>query len=163
MSIRTPADLQGFLTEAGIEAEILTLTAETPTVTAAAEALGISVDQIVKTVLFLVNGDPVAVLANGTRRVDAKKLARYLGISPNRVKLANGEAVIAHLGYAPGTVPPVGHVTPVKRLIVSELAALSPELIVYAGGGGLHEMLKLTVATLIGVTQARIADVLEDR
>ncbi len=154
-----PADLNAFLQANGIRGEILHLTAETPTVAAAAEALGVSVDQIVKTVLFLVNEQPHAVLANGTRRVDRKKLARHFGLSPNRVKLADAEAVLRYLGYAPGTVPPLGHVTPVPRLI--ERAVLGQDLI-YAGGGGIHAMLKITVAELCRATGAVEADVLED-
>lgn len=159
MNPRTPDDLQKFLTENGITGEIIHVTAETPTVPAAAAVLGVAPDQIVKTVLFLVDGVPYAVLANGTRRVDKKKIATYLKISPKRVKLADGEQVLEYIGYAPGTVPPVGHSTPVQRLL--ERGILKFETI-YAGGGGSHAMLKMTVAELQRATGATLGDFLED-
>lgn len=154
----TPDDLQKFLTENGITGEIIHVTAETPTVPAAAEVLGVAPDQIVKTVLFLVDGVPYAVLANGTRRVDKKKLAIHLKVGPKRVKLADGEQVLQVIGYAPGTVPPVGHSTPVQRLL--EQSVLKFETI-YAGGGGSHAMLKMTVAELQRSTSAVLGDFLE--
>jgi len=155
----TPADLQRFLDENKIAGEIIHVTEETSTVAAAATALNVSPEQIVKTVLFLVDGKPYAVLANGMRRVDKKKLASHLKISPKRVKLADGEQVLHHIGYAPGTVPPVGHITPVDRLL--ERSILNFEVI-YAGGGGIHDMLKMTVAELRRSTGAIPGDFLED-
>jgi prolyl-tRNA editing enzyme YbaK/EbsC (Cys-tRNA(Pro) deacylase) len=156
---RTPADLQRYLTTHRIDAEILHVTAETPTVPAAADALGVAIDQIVKTVLFLVDSVPVAVLANGTRRVDRKKVARALSLSPNRVKLADSDAVLRHIGYAPGTVPPFDHISSVRLLI--DRAVLTQEL-VFAGGGGLHAMLKIRVATLMDAAAPEPGDFLED-
>jgi prolyl-tRNA editing enzyme YbaK/EbsC (Cys-tRNA(Pro) deacylase) len=121
--------------------------------------MNVSPDQIVKTVLFLVDGKPYAVLANGTRRVDKKKLAAYLKVSPKRVKLADGEQVLQHIGYAPGTVPPVGHSTPVERLLQQGMMEFP---IIYAGGGGIHAMLKMSVAELQRATSAIPGDFLED-
>src|SRR5690348_6641614 len=109
MDIWTPEHLQTHIEENGIPAEIVYLTAETPTVPAAAEAMGVSVDQIVKTVMFLINDEPFAVIANGVRRVDSRKLAERFGVNRKKVKLADGEAVTRITGYAPGTVPPIGH------------------------------------------------------
>lgn len=156
---RTPDDLQKYLDETAFIGEIVFVSAETPTVAAAAEALSVSPDQIVKTVLFLVDGRPYAVLANGTRRVDKKKLAIHLKISPKRVKLADGEQVLQYIGYAPGTVPPVGHSTPVERLLERSVLNFS---VIYAGGGGIHAMLKMTVAELQRATNAPSGDFLED-
>src|SRR4051812_41496873 len=106
--IWTPDDLQAYLTQNNIPAEIMRLTTETPTVPAAAEALGVSVDQIGKTVIFFIDGQPHAVIGNGVRRVDQKKLSARFALNRKKIKLADGEAVIRLTGYAPGTVPPVG-------------------------------------------------------
>jgi prolyl-tRNA editing enzyme YbaK/EbsC (Cys-tRNA(Pro) deacylase) len=156
---RTPDDLQKFLDENSVTGEIIHLTAETPTVAAAADALNVSSEQIVKTVLFLVDGKPYAVLANGTRRIDRKKLATHLKISPKRVKLADGEQVLLIIGYAPGTVPPIGHSTPVDRLLERSVLNFP---VIYAGGGGIHALLKMTVAELQRATNAIPGDFLEE-
>jgi prolyl-tRNA editing enzyme YbaK/EbsC (Cys-tRNA(Pro) deacylase) len=155
----TPDDLLAFLTAHGIPGEILHLSAQTPTVAAAAEALSVSVEQIVKTVLFLIDGKPYAVLANGVRRVDKRKLAAHFGVSPKRVKLAGGEEVLRLTGYAPGTVPPLGHSLPVERLI--DPGVLN-QATVYAGGGGIHAMLRITSADLFEATRPAVVDVLEE-
>ncbi|MEZ4557855.1 MAG: hypothetical protein R2854_15680 [Caldilineaceae bacterium] len=51
---RTPQDLQHYLEQAGIQAQLIDEIGDTPTVPAAAAALGVAPDQIVKTLLFLV-------------------------------------------------------------------------------------------------------------
>src|SRR5690242_9139905 len=109
LPIWTPADLQTYLTQHSIPAQIMVLTTQTPTVPAAAEALGVTVEQIAKTVIFFIDGQPHAVIGNGIRRVDQKKLAQRFAVNRKKIKLADGDAVIRVTGYAPGTVPPLGH------------------------------------------------------
>jgi len=158
MDIWTSNDLQKHLTERAIPAEIKHLSAETPTVPAAAEALGVATDQIVKTVIFLIDGAPWAVLVNGLRRVDARKLAARFAVNRKKVKLADGESVTRITGYAPGTVPPVGHRQPLPSLI--DPAVLNHE-IVYAGGGGIAALLRIRSDVLQQITQSELLDVLE--
>jgi prolyl-tRNA editing enzyme YbaK/EbsC (Cys-tRNA(Pro) deacylase) len=98
--------LSKYITLLGIEAEIVDLEQETPTVAAAAEAVGVSPEQIIKSVLFLADKRPVLVIANGFNRIDRKKLADHLGVSRRRVKIANAQQVLAISGYYAGTVPP---------------------------------------------------------
>jgi prolyl-tRNA editing enzyme YbaK/EbsC (Cys-tRNA(Pro) deacylase) len=155
----TPDDLQVYLTVHGIPAEIVHLPAETPTVPAAAAALGVPVDQVVKTVIFLVDEKPYAVYANGVRRVDPRKLAARFGVNRKKVKLADEQVVIALTGYAPGTVPPFGHRQPFPALI--DPAVCSHE-IVYAGGGGITTLLRLRSDDLLRLTGAETLNVLED-
>ncbi|HLY26820.1 MAG TPA: hypothetical protein VKQ72_10805, partial [Aggregatilineales bacterium] len=68
-TVWTPDDLQVFLTANAIPGEIIHATVETPTVPAAAAALGVVPEQIVKTVMFLVDDKSYAVLGCGLRRV----------------------------------------------------------------------------------------------
>src|SRR5258708_14143349 len=104
----TPDDLQLYLATNNIPAEIIHVTTETPTVAAAAEALGVPVDQIAKTVIFFVDGQPYAVIANGVQRVDSRKLAVRFGANRKKIKLADGDPVTTLTGYAPRPVPPLG-------------------------------------------------------
>jgi prolyl-tRNA editing enzyme YbaK/EbsC (Cys-tRNA(Pro) deacylase) len=157
--IRTPDDLQVYLVQHEIPAEMIHLTAETPTVPAAAEALGVPVDQIVKTVIFLVAGQPYAVFANGLRRIDPRKLAARFGVSRKKVRLADGQVVVDLTGYAPGTVPPFGHRQALPALM--DPAVCNHE-IVYAGGGGIAAMLRVRSADLLRLTGAELLNVLQE-
>ena len=138
-------DLTTFINEHTITAEIIPLAMETPTVPAAAAALGISTDQIVKSILFLVNGEPLLVIANGTARVDYKKLANYLGISRRRVKLATAEQVLAIAGFMVGSVPPFGHKRPFNTVVET---AVYDQTIIYGGGGEMHALLRVSTIEL---------------
>ena len=158
MDIWTPDNLQNHLTENSIPAEIVHLEEETPTVPAAAEALGVSTDQIVKTVIFLIDDSPYAVLANGVRRVDSRKLATRFGVNRKKVKLADGEAVTRITGYAPGTVPPVGHRQSAPVLMDP---SVRDQEVVYAGGGGIMALLRIRSEDLLHITSAELLDVLE--
>ncbi len=74
---RTPLDLQNYIATNQIAAQLIQAIGATPTVPAAAAALGVNADQIIKTLLFLVEkpgeqATPVIVISNGERRVDKK-------------------------------------------------------------------------------------------
>jgi prolyl-tRNA editing enzyme YbaK/EbsC (Cys-tRNA(Pro) deacylase) len=163
MDAWTPQHLQAYLDQHQIAATILHLPQATLTVPDAADALGVPVEQIVKTVLFLVEGQAgvtaYAVLANGTRRVDRRKLAAHLSVNRKKIKLAEGPDVIALTGYAPGAVPPIVHRQPMAMLMTEELQAQET---VYAGGGGGSAMLQISTATLQQLTQPTILSLLED-
>lgn len=158
-SIWTADNLQAYLTTHTIPAQIVHLEAETPTVPAAAQALGVPVEQIVKTVIFFIETRPVAVYANGVRRVDPRKLASRFDVSRKKVKLADNEAVIALTGYLPGTVPPFGHRQALPALIDP---GVCQHEIVYAGGGGITALLRIRSADLLALTKAETLEVLED-
>ncbi len=155
----TPQDLQAYLDEHAIEAEIVDTGRPTLTVPAAAKALGVDETQIVKSVVFLVDGRPFVVYACGTRRVDPRKLAQRLNVSRKRVRLAEAEQVLALTGYAVGTVPPVGMKTPMPAFIDP---AVLEHAVIYAGGGGINALLKMRSAELQRATQAEAVPLLRD-
>src|SRR4051812_11828287 len=103
MSIDSSDNLQSYIDLHAIPATIIHLQDETPTVAAAAAALGVPVEQVVKTVIFIIDGTPHAIFANGVQRVDWKKLAAHFQVSRKKIRLADAESVIALTGYAPGT------------------------------------------------------------
>jgi len=72
-------DVSAFLHENDVDGELMHLTQHTATVEAAAEALGVSSDSIVKSVVLLADSSPVLVIASGPARVDFKAVADYLG------------------------------------------------------------------------------------
>lgn len=169
-----PDDLALFLHEHAPSAQLARDLGDTPTVPAAAAALGVEPDQIVKTLLFVIEGtrDPagapaagarasaaaeanadqlVVVMSNGERRVDKRLLAAHFGVSKKRVTLAPASLVAALVGYAVGGVPPVGHRTRLPVLLdtsVEETAARCGGTL-WAGGGDDHTMLRIELADLL--------------
>jgi prolyl-tRNA editing enzyme YbaK/EbsC (Cys-tRNA(Pro) deacylase) len=150
--------LSKYITLLGIEAEIVDLEQETPTVAAAAEAVGVSPEQIIKSVLFLADKRPVLVIANGFNRIDRKKLADHLGVSRRRVKIANAQQVLAISGYYAGTVPPFGHK---ERLHTVMDSAVLAQVSIYGGGGGIRTLMRLTLAELQRVIGAETTELVE--
>lgn len=146
-------DLQRFIDETGIEATIIHLERETPTVEEAAKVVGCRPEQIGKSILFLVSNAPTLVVANGVTRVGYKALADYLGTSRRRLKLAKPDAVLKITGYPVGTVPPFGHR---ERLSTIIEARVLDQDVIYAGGGAINALMRLTTKELLRVSQARV-------
>ncbi len=87
----------------------------------AADALGIAVGQIAKSIIFRRKSDDVAVLVvtSGDRRVDEKKVEALVG----KVGRADAEFVKARTGFSIGGVSPVAHATPPVTLIDASCSA----------------------------------------
>jgi prolyl-tRNA editing enzyme YbaK/EbsC (Cys-tRNA(Pro) deacylase) len=162
-----PTELQLFIDEQRIDAALIDGLGDTPTVPAAAAVLGVETDQIVKTLLFLVErpaaGDrrdsaagrePAVVISHGERRVDKSILAEYWGVGKKRVNLAPADVVLTLLGYPAGGVPPFGHRTRLPVLIDANILSLRERYagVIYAGGGDDRTMMRLTVDELLRVT-----------
>jgi prolyl-tRNA editing enzyme YbaK/EbsC (Cys-tRNA(Pro) deacylase) len=152
------ADVAAYLRAHGLAGEIVHLPDHTPTVEATARAVGAPVERIVKSVLFLADAVPVLVIANGTQRVDYKRVADYLRLSRKRVKLADAPTVLDLTGFPVGTVPPFGHKTRLRTLIDAGVLA-QPE--VYAGGGAIDALLRITPAEIVRATKAETVSVVE--
>ena len=163
--LQTPADLQGYLIRHGITAELIADLGETPTVPAAAAALGVETEQIIKTLLFLIElpnrrpgPQPVVVIGYGETRVDRKRLSEHFGVGKKRIELAPAAVVAELLGYPAGGVPPFGHRTPLPVLVDAGILGLEERHRgeIYGGGGDDRTMMRLTVAELLRVTQPQL-------
>lgn len=149
-------DLAQFILQKNIQAEIIHLPVQTLTVAAAAEALKVKEAQIIKSVLFLADGRPILVIANGTVKIHRKRLADSIDISRRRVKMASAEQVSQITGYEVGAVPPFGHTEKLDTLIDQ---AVFDETSVYGGGGERDALMHLTTEELRQVIQAQIVDI----
>ena len=149
-------DLAQFLDEHHIDAEIVHLEDETPTVAAAADAVGVTPEQIIKSVLFLADGEPLLVVTNGLTRIHRKRLADTLGVSRRRVKMADGDQVFSITGYAVGAVPPFGHKTQLKTLLDSGVLA---ESTIYGGGGEYNALMRLSTKELQRTINGQVVDI----
>jgi len=151
----TPSDLQTFMTENTIPGEIVFLATPTPTVTAAAQAVGTTPEQIVKSVLFMIRDQRVLAIARGTQLIERRCIAAHFGVGRKRVKLAPPEVVLTVTGYPVGTVPPFGHPYPLQTLVDRLVLELSTA---YAGGGAHNALVRLDPRDILNITQAEVID-----
>ncbi|MFL6662506.1 MAG: YbaK/EbsC family protein [Rhizobacter sp.] len=120
----------------------------------AADALGIEVGQIAKSVIFRRKSDDAAVLVvtSGDRRVDEKKVSARVGA----VGRADAGFVKAKTGFSIGGVAPLAHATPAVTLIDRDLFRFDE---VWAAAGHPHGVFKLSPQQLQALTGAPVEDV----
>ena len=138
----------------GAEFQVLEFEASTRTSEEAAAAVGCTVAEIAKSLIFkAADGRPVLVIASGANRVDEKKVRALLG---QKIERADPAFVRAATGYAIGGVPPVGHTTAPIVLIDVDLERYPW---VWAAGGTPNAVFRVTPTDLTRLTQGRVADV----
>ena len=143
------------LQERGFKPEVLELERTARSAAEAADALGIRVAQIVKSLVFRgrETGKPVLVLAGGANRVDPNKISRLLS---EPVEMADAAYVREKTGFAIGAVPPVGHAERPEAFVDEDLL-LEGE--VWASAGHTHAVFGLEPAELVRLTGARVVAV----
>lgn len=141
-----------------IPGEIMHLSVPTPTVETAAQAVGTNADQIIKSILFVVDGQPVLAIACGLASISRRAIADLYGVGKKRVKLATPETVLEISGYEVGAMPPFGHHQPLATLIDRRVLSFSDA---YAGGGAENALLHLNPQDILRVTGAKVLDLLE--
>jgi prolyl-tRNA editing enzyme YbaK/EbsC (Cys-tRNA(Pro) deacylase) len=141
-------------TALGPELQVLEFDASTRTSQEAAAAIGCTVAEIAKSLIFrAADGRPVLVIASGENRVDEKKVRALLG---QKIERADADFVREATGYAIGGVPPLAHATPAIVLIDADLQRFAS---VWAAGGTPNAVFNIKPADLIRLTQGRVADV----
>ncbi|MFQ5897533.1 MAG: YbaK/EbsC family protein [Candidatus Methylomirabilia bacterium] len=148
--------VQEALVALGIDRELIELSVSAKTSQQAAAAVGVSVAQIAKTLVFTANGIPVLVIASGANRVDERKLEKLAG---GKIRRADPEIVRQATGFSIGGVPPIAHATPLSTFIDQDL--LRHELI-YAAGGAPELLFPLSPDELLRATTGSVADLKED-
>ncbi len=97
--------VQAALRRAGLEIEVTELNESTRTAQEAAQAVGAEVAQIVKSLVFLAEAEPVLILVSGANRVDPELVGKTLG---RPLRQARADEVRRATGFAIGGVAPVG-------------------------------------------------------
>ena len=122
----------------------------------AADALGIAVGQIAKSIIFRRQADDAAVLVitSGDRRVDEKKVDALVG----KTGRADAEFVKRRTGFSIGGVPPFSHAQSPVTLIDRELFRFEE---IWAAAGHPHGVFKLRPQDLERLTGAPVADVVQ--
>ncbi len=151
--MRGPQDVRRFLEQHQIPGRVLEFPHPTRTVDEAARAVNVEPQRILKTLLFLAREEPFLVLAGGTTRVDYRVLARHLGLSRKKIRLARPEEVLAWTAYPVGAVPPIALPRAFPTLMDAALLVYEE---VYAGGGAPNALLCISPRLLQELTQARV-------
>ena len=122
----------------------------------AADALGIAVGQIAKSIIFRRKSDDAAVLVvtSGDRRVDEKKVEAHVG----KVGRADADFVKNRTGFSIGGVSPVAHATPPVTLIDQDLLRFD---VVWAAAGHPNGVFPLHPSDLQRLTGAPVVDVVQ--
>lgn len=151
--MRNDQDLARFIDEHGLEATLVYPDRPTPTVAEAALALGVSPQEIIKSLVFMAKGEPLLVIAAGEARVSYRRLRETLGVSRRKLRLASSDEAHSLTGFEVGAMPPFGHLTPLPTFIDSLSVPDQDGKVLYGGGGTKAAMLRLSVATLRRVTR----------
>jgi prolyl-tRNA editing enzyme YbaK/EbsC (Cys-tRNA(Pro) deacylase) len=124
----------------------------------AADALGIELGQIAKSIIFRRKPDAVAVLVitSGDRRVDEKKVAALVCGDGQKLGRADADFVKATTGFSIGGVSPVGHAHAPVTLIDRDLLRFEE---IWAAAGHPHGVFKLRPGDLVHLTGALMVDV----
>lgn len=142
------------LEAAGVQGEIRIFAEHLTTAQAAADALGVELGRIAKSILMFAGGEPVLVVAAGDRRVDRQKVKALL--DRGKVTLAGPDEVLTVTGFVAGGVAPVGLLRPVTVLLDESLQRF-PDI--WAGGGVPEALLRIRVEDLPRATGGAFADV----
>jgi Cys-tRNA(Pro) deacylase len=139
----------------GSDFQVLEFSESTRTAEEAAAAIGCTVAQIAKSLVFRAaeTNRSVLVVASGSNRVDEKKVARLIGEGIGR---ADADFVRAKTGFAIGGVPPIGHQEAPVVLIDADINNFD---IIWAAAGTPNAVFKLTPAQLLALTQGQVADI----
>lgn len=148
-------DLQAYMHENGIPGEILRLDVPTPTVESAAQAVGCQTEQIVKSILFMAQAEPVLTITCGIQRVERRVIARRYAVGRKKVKLADADTVLSIGGYEVGAMPPFGHLQALKTLLDQGVLEHAE---VYAGGGSGNALVRMAPQDILKFSQAEVLD-----
>ena len=119
----------------------------------AAAAIGVDVGQIVKSLVFAVDGHVVLAYVSGANQLAEAKLAAAAG--GDHCERVDADAVREATGYPIGGVPPFGHATPVPAFIDADLLTFDE---VWAAAGTWHDVFAITPTDLTRVSGATVAD-----
>lgn len=139
----------------GLNIAVREMSQSTRTAEEAAAACGVSVGQIVKSLVFTgaASSKPYLLLVSGSNRVNEKGVAAHLD---EALKRPEANAVRELTGFAVGGIPPFGHATPLPTFIDRDLLQYD---VVWAAAGTPAAVFPINPAELRDVIKATVIDV----
>jgi prolyl-tRNA editing enzyme YbaK/EbsC (Cys-tRNA(Pro) deacylase) len=147
--------VQAAITGHGLDRQVIELAVHARTSQQAADALGVTVGQIVKSLVFTADGRPLLVAASGANRVDERRLGE---LAAGRIRRADPETVKQVTGYTIGGVPPIGLASPLPVYVDRDLLGYD---LVYAAAGLPECVFPIAPRELVGATGGRVVDIKE--
>jgi Cys-tRNA(Pro) deacylase len=151
----------------GLSVEIVEFEETTRTAQDAANAIGkhpsgmgCQVAQIVKSLLFVADGQPVMALVSGANRLDERKLAALRGVGRKKIKRADADTAKAVTGFSIGGVPPFGHASRLPVYVDEDLARFE---VVWAAAGTPFAVFAITPEELVRASEGIVADLAADK
>jgi prolyl-tRNA editing enzyme YbaK/EbsC (Cys-tRNA(Pro) deacylase) len=140
----------------GVQPQVRRFPEGTKTAVDAANAIGCDLGQIVKSLVFIADGQPVLALTSGSNRVDEDRLAAVAGAGSAR--RARPEEARRATGFAVGGTPPVGHVAGAEQRLT---AFVDPDLlafdVVWAAAGTSDTVFPLAPEDLVRLSSGTVA------
>lgn len=146
--------VRAYLDTHGLADALVHFEQSTKTAQMAADAMGCELGQIVKSLVFVVDGTPVLALVAGDRRGDSEAIAALMG--GTKAAFADAETVRAATGYAIGGVSPFD-LPPELTVFVDD--SLTRFTTVYPAGGTPSSMVRMTFEQLMAVAGGRLATI----
>ena len=146
--------VRAYLQAHGLSDGLFEFEQSTKTAQQAADAMGCELGQIVKSLVFVVDGEPVLALVAGDRRGDTDAIAALVG--GKKARFADAEMVRSATGYAIGGVSPFDLPEELPVLLDSSLARFE---IVFPAAGTPSSMVRVRREELVELAAARVADI----
>lgn len=140
------------LEAAGVQTQVTEFAESTRTAEDAAAAVGCTIGQIVKSLVFLAGETPILALVSGANQADTDRLAKVAGAPISR---ASAAIVREATGYAIGGVPPLGHATRLRTYLDRNLLQYDT---IWAAAGTPNAVFSITPVELQRVTDAEPVD-----
>ena len=144
--------VQDALNAAGLECRVKELSNSAHTAKEAAMAIGCTVAEIAKSIVFSVSTPPrpLLVIASGINRIDEKRIAHHLN---EEIQIATPEFVRRTTGYAVGGVPPCAHASKMEIFIDQDLLGLKE---IWAAAGTPNAVFRILPEELVKLTEAKV-------
>ena len=137
----------------GLEIEVRRFPEGTKTAVDAAAAIGVAVGQIVKSLIFAVDGEVVLALVSGANQLDERKLAAAAG--GHKAARVDADVVRTATGYPIGGVPPIGLATAVRVFVDPDLLTFSE---VWAAAGTWNDVFGVEPHRLVEACGGAVVD-----
>lgn len=149
---KSAQSVQDVLAHKGLPLTVVELAASTRTAQDAALAIGCTVGQIVKSLIFCTKETrrPILVLASGPNRVDEKVIEQQVG---EKIMKADADFTREVTGFAIGGIPPIGHKQHIETYIDEDLLQYEE---VWAAAGTPNAVFCLPSKELVALTGGKI-------
>ena len=151
--MKTSVDVHNVLGEKNIPHEVIPLSCPISSAEKMAAILSLPPSEVVKSILFMTDGEPLLVLLSAEKMICYKKLKR--AIEASDIRFATPQELIDITGYVLGATPPVAHKTSIRTIMDD---SLKMQNVIYTSAGELNAVLKMRVLDLEKATCAKVCN-----